>query len=406
MKVLIISHKPPFPIVDGGCLAMSRFLENIHSIEEIGSITYFSISTHKHPFNYQEFPKEKLPKVDFKNSFIDTKLYPLKAFKDLVTGKSYNLSRFYNKKVFNSLSSLCLENNFDLIIFESLYTCVYYDKLKNISKVKFAYRAHNIENHIWRDLALSSRNPFKKWYLSHLQKKLEEFEKNFLNNIEPIFPLSPNDLEIIKSITEKETVLVPVSIEIPKQTISYDRTSLCFIGAFNWVPNIEAINWFSSAIFPSLKKEFPFLELHIAGSHSETISDLSGVDGITLHGFVNSSIDFISKHGIFIAPLKSGSGIKMKVLEAMSIGMPCSLSPKGSEGIIGNFVQNNSENDFISDIKELIYDKSLRIKRGMEGQEIVKSQFSNEAVISIMREQLNLNKHSDNITNIVSTQSE
>ena len=57
MNVLILSHKPPFPIIDGGCFAMTQFLKNISSIETIEQIEYFSIHTHKHPLIPEDFPE-------------------------------------------------------------------------------------------------------------------------------------------------------------------------------------------------------------------------------------------------------------------------------------------------------------------------------------------------------------
>ena len=77
MNVLILSHKPPFPIIDGGCFAMTQFLKNISSIETIEKIEYFSIHTYKHPFITEEFPEIK--NVNFSSSFVDTKIYFIDA---------------------------------------------------------------------------------------------------------------------------------------------------------------------------------------------------------------------------------------------------------------------------------------------------------------------------------------
>ena len=406
MKILVISHKPPYPVVDGGCLAMARFLENLYAVNPSNEITYFSLSTHKHPFDLNKFPTKKFQNAKFKNHLVNTKLNPFIALWDLIRGNSYNLSRFYAKNVSEELSKLCIQNKYEVIIFDSLFSCVYLDDLKPINKAKFVYRAHNVENQIWKDLSQATKNPIKKWYLLQLQKKLEKFENHFLKTFDLILPLSNNDLEVIKSNTDKETVLIPISMEITSKQASYHNTSLCFIGAFNWQPNIEAIQWFVSDIFPSLIKEFPSLELHIAGSHSENISNLKNINGIILHGFVDSSLDFMAQHGIFIAPLKSGSGIKIKVLEAMSIGLPCSLSPKSAEGINGNLILNKNSNDFISDIKALLSDEKLRMKRGIEGQQIVKSEFGNETVINLLKEQFEiLKKAKENMINIATQQS-
>ena len=92
MNVLILSHKPPFPIIDGGCFAMTQFLKNISSIETIEQIEYFSIHTHKHPFITEKFPEIK--NVNFSSSYVDTKIYFIDALISFIKSKSYNISRF------------------------------------------------------------------------------------------------------------------------------------------------------------------------------------------------------------------------------------------------------------------------------------------------------------------------
>lgn len=380
MKVLIISHKPPFPIIDGGCLAMSRFLENVHSIEEVEHLTYFSLSTFKHPFERNEFPQNKFKKVTFVNKFINTKLRPEKALKDLIRGESYNLSRFYNVAISNFLINLCRSHKFEVVIFESLFATVYFEDLKNVCSAKFIYRAHNIENAIWKDLKEKAKNPLKKWYVSKLHEKLEVYENKLLKNIDFTLPLSWSDKNKIDEIASGKSFLIPVSIQKVNGNPNYDSINLCFIGAFNWFPNVEAMNWFIKHVFSVLKMEFPTLELHIAGSYSEKISNLKQTKGIKLHGFVESSIDFIANHGIFVAPLQSGSGVKMKVLEAMSIGVPCTISPKGAEGILGDVTSSNNAEEFIHNLKNLILDKSLRIENGLKGQKNLEKFYNQKSI--------------------------
>jgi glycosyltransferase involved in cell wall biosynthesis len=188
-----------------------------------------------------------------------------------------------------------------------------------------------------------------------------------------IFPLSLKDEEIIKENTFCRTEIIPVSMPTFDLKLDYTKTSLCFIGAFNWMPNVEAMKWFSNEVFSEVRIQFPSLELHIAGTFSENISFLKEKEGIFLHGFVESSLDFIAKHGIFIAPLRSGSGVKMKVLEAMSLGSPVVLSEKGAEGIIGNpsFCKDSSE--FIEKIIRLLKNQKEREEIGIKGKQIIEN---------------------------------
>ena len=388
MNILIISHKPPYPIIDGGCLAMSRFLENLKDIDIVERITHFSLSTYKHPFDIKSFPEKTLTKFEFLNAKIDIRIKPVDAFINLVTGKSYNLSRFYNKRIAEQLIILCQAKRFDVIIFESLYASVYFKDLKYKTNSKFIYRAHNIENQIWEDQKHSAKGIFRKIYLNQLFRKLKKYEHSFLSEPELILPLSTNDSKIIKSFSTCRTVLLPVTMENQDFELNYGNKKLCFIGSFNWEPNKEAMNWFVQNVFIKLKEKFEFLELHIAGSHSNEISHLNKIDGVQLHGFVESSSDFLSKNDIFISPLLSGSGVKMKVLEAMTIGIPCSLSTKSAEGIPIDFKSNETKEEFIADLCELIENHTLRIYRGMGGKKTIKDYFEKSKINEILANEL------------------
>jgi glycosyltransferase involved in cell wall biosynthesis len=406
MKVLIISHKPPFPIIDGGCLAMSRFLECLSGVNMINQITYFSLSTHKHPYDSYLIPKENFPNVTFENHYVDTELKPFAALKDLVRGESYNLSRFYDKNASEKLRAIYRKTRFDFIIFESLFACVYWKDLNQIGNSKFIYRAHNIENSIWKNLSKTITNPLKKWYINNLHERLKEFEYQLINDVDIVFPLSTKDEESIQRNSQRPTYLIPVSMPIKRTKVNYENTNLCFIGAFNWAPNIEAMDWFTSEIFPEVRKEFPGVELHIAGSFSENIHYLKEKNGIVLHGFVESSLDFISEHGIFVAPLKSGSGVKMKVLEAMSLGSPIVVSEKGAEGIVGQLDYCRNSSEFADEIKKLLSSQELREENGRRGKKCIENNYNLNSIqkklsvilgnseITELKPETHLNSHS------------
>ena len=148
------------------------------------------------------------------------------------------------------------------------------------------------------------------------------------------------------------------------------------------MPNKEGISWYVDNVHEQLINKFPEMNLEIAGSFSQEISHLSEKPKIRLHGFVDSSMDFISSHGIFIAPILSGSGVKMKVLEAMSLGVPCVLSKKASEGLnLPNIIPVcNSKNEFIEKLSLLLIDEDLCKQIGLAGQEFIQKEFSTDVV--------------------------
>jgi len=386
MNVLILSHKPPFPIIDGGCFAMTQFLKNISSIETIEQIEYFSIHTHKHPFITEEFPEIK--NVNFSSSFVDTKIYFIDALISFIKFKSYNISRFYSKSVKKELEQLCKKMNFDIVIFEGLFTTIYQKDIQGFSNAKFGYRAHNIEHEIWQQLAKKERNSIKKYFLKVLAKNLKTKEIEIINSVDFILPLSSKDQEKIKKIANKPSFYIPVSINNFEPKADYSNLSLCFIGSFNWRPNSEGLLWFIKDVFPKIKQHFPHITINIAGRESEKINELKGLDGVNIKGFVKNSSDFLLENGIFIAPLISGSGVKIKVLEALSLGLPCVLTEIAAEGLDLPTTINISKtaDDFTNDLLQLINNESARKIRGLDAYSFIKAEFSDNKINSDLKE--------------------
>ncbi len=389
MKTLVITNKSPFPVIDGGCFAMNVFLKNLKAISEIKKIDYFILSTHKHSFSEESIPSEFREKVNFYSIEIDTKLHLISALQQLIEGKSYNLSRFFNKKAAQQIESLVQENKYDSIIFESLFSLVYLETIRKFSKVKCILRAHNIEYEIWEDLQLNERNPLKKWYLKQLIKTLKKEEITFYSKLDLILSLSCDDIKKIEKISTTPTQFIPVSIDKTTCKADYTSNSLCFIGSFNWEPNIEAMNWFLKDLYPIINQSIQ-VNVEIAGKDGSIIFKNKVSSTVNYKGFIESSSQFLKSNGIFIAPMKSGSGVKIKVLEAMSYGLPCVLTYKSAEGLNlpNTYPIYYSNQDFINGCIELASNMEKRKQLGQLGFEFIQANFGFESVVDKLKKSI------------------
>jgi glycosyltransferase involved in cell wall biosynthesis len=389
MITLVIANKSPFPVVDGGCFAMNVFLKNLQAIKEIEHIDYFMLSTHKHPFSETEVPSDLKLKTSFFSHEIDTKLYAKSALKQLIKGKSYNLSRFFDQAVEQKIEVLVKEKNYDLIIFESLFPLVYLEGIRKISGAKCILRAHNIEHEIWDDLRLNEGNPLKKWYLNQLMKTLKKEEIQYFKDLDLIFSLSNDDIQNIEKVCSTPTRFIPVSIEKTSCKTDYTSNSFCFIGSFNWEPNVEAINWFLSDLNPLIQQSIP-VKVEIAGKDGATVFKDNFSTSVQFKGFVESPSAFLKANGIFVAPMKSGSGVKIKVLEAMSCGLPCVLTPKGAEGLNlpSNYPVCNTEEEFINACIDLATNLEKREQLGKLGFDFIQDNFGFEKVVEKLKDTL------------------
>lgn len=383
MKVLHISNKPVFPVLDGGCVAMSGTLDCLKQLNY--TIEHICISTKKHQFDTKAYP------TDFRTQAveIDTSIYPFAALKQLLMGRSYNISRFQTNAFKNILLETVQSTKFDLVIFDSLYCAVFIDEIRKHTSAKLVVRTHNVEYKIWRELAKSSSNPMKKWYLSTLSRQLQREEQRILNSADGIMSITSDDSESFKEMGIK----VPIStIAVPRETdqvkTDYSSSTLYFIGSMNWEPNIEALHYLLDEIWPGIKKEIPEAKLLLIGSFMDTMN-LPERNGVSILGFVDQLDEIYLNEGILLCPIRSGSGVRIKVLEAMSKGAPIVSTQKGVEGIQSGsacFLVATSTNDFIKKASEIYASQPLRESLGKNAQEFIQNNYSLESIAETIDE--------------------
>ena len=104
MKVLQISHKPPYPEADGGCLAINQLSQAL--IDQGCDLTIISIATPKHPFKPDTFPNGYIEKTRFQAIYIDTRLNVVDAFSNLITQDTYHVSRFFSSDMDKAIDQI------------------------------------------------------------------------------------------------------------------------------------------------------------------------------------------------------------------------------------------------------------------------------------------------------------
>jgi len=109
---------------------------------------------------------------------------------------------------------------------------------------------------------------------------------------------------------------------------------LVFTGAMDYWPNVDAVQWFASDVFPQLRAAFPGLRFYIVGARpSPAVEALGKLDGVAVTGTVPDVRPYIAHAKVAVAPLRIARGIQNKVLEAMAMATPVVVSPQALEGI-------------------------------------------------------------------------
>ena len=383
MKVVYISNKPIYPLVDGGCVAMNQFLKSL--LNSGLDVKHFTVSTFKHEYKEENYPEKLNSIIRTESAFIDTRINPFSALSYLFKKGSYNIDRFKSQRFRKLIKNYLVQQKVDIVIFESIYLANYFSLVKKYSKAKIIVRSHNVEFLIWERLASNESNLFKKFYLKKLANDLKKAELQILNKIDAIAYISNEDEKTLKKLGVKtNSTTIPISIQSTDLDANYTVNSFFFIGSMNWLPNIETVRHLIQTIFPEIRKKIPDATLYIAGSSMPDEFQTKSEDGIEIVGYVDSISDFMTSKGIMLVPIKSGSGVKIKIIEGMNLGVPILSTPLGIEGIAvengKDIIIASNDTEFIKAAIELNASSELREYIGNNAKNTIKLNYTEEAI--------------------------
>ncbi len=384
MKILQLCHKPPVPAIDGGCIAMNNIsqglLQNGHELKII------TIVTSKHPLQLEKLTAEYIDKTKIEGVFIDTSLNLIDAFSALVTSDSYNISRFFSPDFDRKLTQLLRKEKFDIIHLESLFMTPYIATIRRNSKGKIVLRSHNLEYMIWERMAETSKNFAKKRYLKILAKQLKKYEFGVLDAVDGIAAISGEDgKKYLHSEYNKPLVTIPFGINLDLYNSDNNKEefpSLFHIGAMDWLPNIEGIEWFLKEIWPSVNEKFPDLKFYLAGRKMPESMLQTKHKNVIVVGEIQDANEFMSSKSIMIVPLLTAGGIRVKIIEAMALKKSVISTTIGAHGIEGEnkkdiFIADTKE-DFVNSIYALVNNYQNHIDIGKNARKLVEEKYDNK----------------------------
>jgi len=336
MKILQICSKPPYPKKDGYALAVNHISESLLNIGY--KMKVVAISTQKH--KSANLPKNYVERTDYEDIYIDTKVKIIPAFLNLFSNNSYNTNRFYTDKFAERLKTILHETSFDFVILEGLYVCPYVDVISKYSDAKIIFRAHNVESDIWKGLAMQTNNIIKRWYINHLQKKLMDYEKTVIKKMDSIIFISEIDANWFKKTPIRKSTTIPFAINTINEDYASQENTIFHIGSMDWKPNTEGVKWFLDKVLPLVNKRKEDVDLHLAGRSMPKFFYNLANKNIVIDGEIDDAETYMKKNNLMIVPLCRGSGIRIKILEAMALGKTIISTSTGASGI--NYVNNKN----------------------------------------------------------------
>lgn len=334
MRILQLCPKAPWPPDDGGRIA-SRVLAL--SLARAGArVRVLSLNPVKHRADPARLPGEALS-VGLELVGHDTSPGAAGFLLSLARGGSYNVDRFRSPAFARRLVEVVREESPDVVLLDSLYMVPYVALLRRSTRARVVLRSLNLEHEIWERLARGERGP-RRLVLAHLARRLRRFEISTLNDADAIVPVTPEDAGGYRRLGATVPIHVaPVGVEaaaFPERPGGFEPRTLVYLGALDWRPNLEATRWFLERVWPLVRGSVPDARFLLGGSNPPAgLEARVTAAGVRLLGRVPDARAFLSSAAAMVVPLLSGGGMRVKILEAMALGVPVVSTRLGAAGI-------------------------------------------------------------------------
>ncbi|RFZ82848.1 glycosyltransferase [Mucilaginibacter terrenus] len=380
MRILILTHRVPFPQNGGYPIVVGNTIKGLVSMGH--EVSLISINVKKHSGRQHE-RDDLLNKISYTEYGIDTHISVLEVFSNLFTRNPYNINKYYDAGFEKLVLQNIKDNHYDVVQLEGLFVGPYVAAIRKNTTAKLIYRAHNIEHQVWHRLAHQKNDPFKKWYLNLLARRVKKYELELLNQFDGIAVFTGEDKNAMESFgAEIPLCVVPIGVDMGKYQPEPDKTecpSLFFLGSLDWLPNREGIEWFIENFHKEIVDGDLKVKFYVAGnSIPEDFDEYDVPDKVFIQGEVDDALEFVNSKSIMIVPLLSGGGMRVKIVEGMAMKKCIISTTIGAEGINfahgDNIIIANNAGEFYDALKRCIADEWYCREIGENARKLVEQE--------------------------------
>lgn len=238
----------------------------------------------------------------------------------------------------------------------------------------------SVDIHFVRELREAELNKNTELEQNALKRKKREL--SIYNRADMLWVITNKDKDFVRPFIKNIPIeIVPNIHEIIDYRQQFEnRSDILFIGNFNHPPNIDAVKYFCKEIFPKILPEIPSVKLIIAGNNPPYEIKLLASDNIIVTGYVQDLTTYLKNSRLSVSPLRYGAGMKGKIGEALSWGIPVVTTTVGAEGmdLKNNYhaLISDDPRNFAADVIRLYKDKELWNRLSENGRKKVFGEWS------------------------------
>lgn len=308
--------------------------------------------------------------------------------KALFSEKPFQVHYFTQARAVQRVNKLIDEIKPDHIFCQLIRTCEYVKHRHDIPKTLDYMDALNAG--VRR--RVEGASVVKKYFIKEEARRLVRYENIIFDYFDHHTIISSQDRELIFHKDRHKIVVVPNGVDseyFQLKEESAPKFDIVFTGNMNYPPNIDGARRLALEILPLLKEKRKDVTLQIAGATpAREVLELKEVDGVTVTGWVEDIRKSYANAYIFVAPMRIGSGLQNKLLEAMSMMLPCVTTSLAANAFTidqrGAFIIADSNEEIAEAIERLLVDAALRNDYAKRGRMLIENDFRWAATIDLL----------------------
>jgi len=383
MKILWVKAGGLVPCDSGGKIRSFQILQQLARRHSVALFTF-----------YPEYPDDQHPALTGFSEVIPVPIHlpPNRTLDDyllyarrLFSPHPYSLEKYYTPEVRRKAAELQARGGFNVLVCDFLTPAGLIDWRLPVAKILFA---HNVEAQIWRRHAQVTRHPVWKAVYWREARALARAEQRYSQLADHVLTVSESDRTAFRNhVSAEKVTAIPTGVDVEyfqPGAGPIEPDSIVFTGSMDWMPNEDGILFFAQEILPKIHQEIPAARLWVVGRRpTKPIEALAG-ERISVTGTVDDIRPYVQRAGVYVVPLRSGSGTRIKIFEAMAMGKAVVSTTVGAEGLPVTHGRDiliaDDPAEFAASVVRLLRDPESARRLGSEARKLVESKYSWGAV--------------------------
>lgn len=303
----------------------------------------------------------------------------------LLSDPPATLAHYSSNEMARVLASVATAHAVDVVELESLHMAVYG---KGLSSHRRVLRPQNVEHLIWERYAEARRVPPVQTLIRMQARRVKRYEALAMTSfVDSTLAVSEADRLALSRIAPSARVdWLPMGVDTNDLTPSAEAPvipwSIVITGSYDWAPKRHNLAVLVREVFPLIQQLAPAARLSVVGRGLDgpLLAELKARNGIDYVGAVPDVRPYIARASVVVNYVESGSGIAIKLLEAMAMGKPIVTNDLGVEGIAAtngtNLLVASSKSEFAQAVSKLLSDIGLQARLGNAARELVVEKYS------------------------------